>query len=135
MEAKKAWREAEAKEAWRMAEVEEAWRMAEVEEAQRKVEEEERAQKEAEKQKKAKALVAWHKQLELLLQRKVTARIAWEEEIWRASEAGGEPLHSSISGYGKGKVPEKRICTNCLRKGIECEWDENFFFFTCTQLQ
>ena len=45
-----------------------------------------------------------------------------------------------ILGYGKGKVPEKCICTNCLRKGIECEWDEGgqgksktpFFFLTCT---
>ena len=45
---------------------------------------------------------------------------------------------SGIAGYRKGKVLEKRICTSCLRKGIECEWDEGgrgkseilFFFLT-----
>ena len=31
---------------------------------------------------------------------------------------------SRITGYRKGKAPEKRVCINCLRKGIECEWDE-----------
>ena len=40
-------------------------------------------------------------------------------------------------GYRKGKALEKHVCTNCLRKGIECEWDKGgqgkseklFFFF------
>ena len=35
-----------------------------------------------------------------------------------------EAAPSGIAGYGKGKAPEKHICTNCLRKGIEYEWDE-----------
>ena len=39
-------------------------------------------------------------------------------------EAGGEGLHSTISGYRKGKAAEKQVCMNCLRKGIKCEWDE-----------
>ena len=50
-------------------------------------------------------------------------------------KAGGGALGSGILGYRKGKAPEKRVCTNCLRKGIECEWDEggqgksgDFFF-------
>ena len=51
-------------------------------------------------------------------------------------------MPSRIVGYGKGKAPEKRVCTNCLRKGIECKWDEGghgkserffFFFLTLTQ--
>ena len=44
-------------------------------------------------------------------------------------------MPSGIMGYGKGKVLEKRICTSCLRKGVECKWDEggrgkseDFFF-------
>ena len=43
-------------------------------------------------------------------------------EAQRASELEVAP--SGIMGYGKGKVLEKRVCTNCLRRGIECEWDE-----------
>ena len=39
-------------------------------------------------------------------------------------EVGGEATPSRIMGYRKGKAPEKCICMNCLRKGIECEWDE-----------
>ena len=96
----------------------------EAEEAQRKAEEEEAVQKGAEKQKKAEVSVAWCKQLELLLQRKVTACIAQEEDAQRVSEASGEGSQSTILGYGKGKVLEKHVCMNCLRKGIECEWDE-----------
>ena len=49
-------------------------------------------------------------------------RKAKEEDAWRVSETSGEPLHSRIVGYGKGRVPERCVCTNCLRKGIE--WDE-----------
>ena len=79
---------------------------------------------EAEKKKKAEVSVAWCKQLKLLSQRKVTTRIAQEEDTWRVSEASGEGLQSTISGYGKGKVPEKCVCTNCVRKGVECKWDE-----------
>ena len=81
-------------------------------------------QADAEKKKKVEVLAAWCKQLELLLQCKVAARIGWEEDAWRASEASGEGLQSMILGYGKGKVLEKHVCMNCLRKGIECEWDE-----------
>ena len=40
------------------------------------------------------------------------------------SEADEGAVLSGIVGYGKGKVPEKRICTSCLRKGVECKWDE-----------
>ena len=68
--------------------------------------------------------MAWHKQLELLLQHKVAVHIAWEEDTWRASEASKGVMQSGIMGYRKGKAPEKNICTNCLRKGVECEWDE-----------
>ena len=54
-----------------------------------------------------------------------------------ASEASEEVTPSGIMGYGKGKAPEKHVCTNCLRKGVKCEWDEgsrgksktNFFSF------
>ena len=71
---------------------------------------------------------------------RVAAHIAWEEDAQRASEADRELLHSRIAGYRKGKVPEKHLCTNCWRKGIECEWDkggqgesnEEKFFLTCT---
>ena len=115
MEAEKSQRDAEAKE---------AQKTVEAEEAQRKAKEEEAAWKEDEKNKKAEALAAWCKQLELLLQCKVAAHIAWEEDAWRVLEASGEGLQSAISGYGKGKAPEKRMCTNCLRKGVEYEWDE-----------
>ena len=108
--------------------------MAEAEEAWRKAEEEEAARKEAEKQKKAKALVAQHKQLEPLSQQKVTMQIAQEEDAQRASETSGAVLQCGIMGYRKGKVLEKHVCTNCLRKGIE--WDkggqgksEKLFFF------
>ena len=45
------------------------------------------AQKDAEKSKKAEALAARWKQLELLSQCKVAVHIAWEEEAQRASEA------------------------------------------------
>ena len=38
------------------------------------------------------------------------------------ADEGAAP--SGFVGYGKGKVPEKHVCMNCLRKGIECEWDE-----------
>ena len=73
---------------------------------------------------KAQALAAQQKQLELLSQCKVTVQIAWAEEAWRVSEAGEETMPSRIAGYGKGKAPEKCVCMNCLRKGVECEWDE-----------
>ena len=86
-EAERAHREVEAEKAWRDAEAEEAQKMAEVEEAQRRAEAAELAQKDAEKSKKAEALVARWKQLELLSQCKVAAHIAWEEEARRASEA------------------------------------------------
>ena len=72
----------------------------------------------------AEVLVARQKQLELLLQHKVAARIAQVEEAWRVSEASEEVTLSGIVGYGKGKVPEKHICMNCLRKGVECKWDK-----------
>ena len=108
--------------------------MAGVEEAQRRAEAAEEAQKDAKKTKKAEVLVAWQKQLELLLQRKAAVQIAWEMEARRALESKVAP--SGITGYGKGKVLEKRMCTSCLRKGMECEWDkggqgkpERFFFF------
>ena len=60
-------------------------------------------------------------------------------EAWRALES--KAALSGIAGYGKGKVLEKCVCTNCLRRGVECEWDEggrgkskkNFFFWTFTQ--
>ena len=81
-------------------------------------------------------MAALQKQLELLLQCKVTTHLAWEEDAWRVSEAGEEAMPSRIAGYRKGMVPEKHICTNCLRKGVECEWDkggrgksEKIFFF------
>ena len=67
-------------------------------------------------------MVAWQKQLELLSQRKAAVQIAQETEARRASES--EVVPSGIVGYGKGKVPEKRVCTSCLRKGVECKWDE-----------
>ena len=38
------------------------------------------------------------------------------------SEAEVTP--SGIAGYGKGKVPEKCVCINCLRKGVKCKWDK-----------
>ena len=62
--------------------------------------------------------------MELLSQQKVAAHIAQEEEGWRVSEAGEGVAPSRITGYGKGKALEKHIGTNCLREGIECEWDE-----------
>ena len=52
------------------------------------------------------------------------AWIVQEEDAWRALEAGEEVMQSGIVGYRKGKVPEKCICMNCVRKGIECEWDK-----------
>ena len=131
-EAERVWRKAEAKKAQRDTEAEEAQKMVEVEEARKKAKEEERFQREAKtvqvdaekKKKKVEVLAAWCKQLELLSQHKVTACIGWEEDIWRVLEAGSEGLQSMILGYGKGKVLEKHVCMNCLRKGIECEWDE-----------
>ena len=111
----------------RMAEAEEAWRKAEEEEAK--------------KQKKAEASVARHKQLELLLQHKVAMQIAWEKDAQRALETSREASQSRITGYGKGKAPEKCVCTNCLRKATKCKWDEGgrgkseklfFFLVTCS---
>ena len=124
MEAKKARRDVEAEEAWKAAEVEaeKQWREVEAEETQRRGEAEEIAQKDAEKKKKAEASVTQRKQLELLSQCKVAARIAWEMEAWRALES--KAVLSGIAGYGKGKMLEKHVCTNCLRRGVECEWDE-----------
>ena len=95
------------------------------------------AQKEAKKNMKAEVSAAWWKQLELLSQRKVAVCIARAEEAQRVLEASEEVTPSRIAGYGKGKVPEKRVCMNCLQKGVECEWDEGgqgeseliFFFF------
>ena len=134
-EAEKAQRDAEAEEAWKAAEVEvekqqrdveakEARKTAEAEEAKRRAEAVEEARKDAETAKKAEVLAAWWKQLELLLQRKVAVHITQEEEARRASEADEGATPSGIAGYGKGKAPEKRICTSCLRKGVECEWDK-----------
>ena len=57
---------------------------------------------------------AWRKQLKQPLQHKITARIAWEEEAWRVSEASIIALGSRISGYRKGKAPEKHMCMHCL---------------------
>ena len=74
--------------------------------------------------KKAKVSAARQKQLELLSQCKVAVRIAWVEEAQRVSEASEEVMPSGIMGYGKGKALEKHIYMNCLRKGVECEWDE-----------
>ena len=99
------------------------------------------ARKDAKKSKKAEVLAAQWKQLELLVQHKVTVCIAWEEEARRVSEADEGAVPSRIAGYGKGKAPEKCGCTNCLRRGIECKWDEGgrgksesfFFFFDFTQ--
>ena len=112
-------------------EAEEAQKMAEVEEVWQKAKEAEAAQKEAEKSKKAKVSVAQQKQLELLLQCKVAACIAQEEEAQRALEAGEGAAPSRIVGYRKGKAPEKHICTNCLRKGVECKggWGKSEIFF------
>ena len=73
--------------------------------------------------KKAKVSAVRQKQLELLFQCKVAVWIAWEE-AWGASEASGTAILSGIVGYGKGKAPEKHVCTNCLCKGIECKWDK-----------
>ena len=95
-----------------------------MEEARQKAEEEERAQKEAKNQKKLEVSAAQCKQLQLLLQHKIAVHIAQEDDAWRVSEAGEGVMQSRIAGYGKGKAPEKHVCTNCLRKGIECEWDE-----------
>ena len=67
-------------------------------------------------------MAAWRKQLELLSQRKAAAQIAQEIEAWRVLES--EVALSGIVGYGKEKVLEKHVCTSCLRKGVECEWDE-----------
>ena len=61
---------------------------------------------------------------ELLSQRKVAAWVAQEEDTQRESEVSSLVSQSGILGYGKGKAPEKRVCTHCLRRGIECEWDE-----------
>ena len=124
-EAERLWREAEAEKAQREAEAKEAQRMVEAEEAQKRAEDEERAQEEAEKawvedEKKRKA-VAWalrNKQLEELSQGKVTMHIAQEEDAQRALEDNGEPSHSGIAGYGKGKAPEKCIS----RTGSVNEW-------------
>ena len=90
-EAERVRREAEAEKAQRDMEAEEAPKMAEAEEAQRKAKEAEVAQKVTKKNKKAEASAAWWKQLELLLQCKVAARIAQEEEAWRASESKVAP--------------------------------------------
>ena len=60
--------------------------------------------------------------MELLSQCKVAAHLAREEDAWRASEASEQAMPSGIAGYRKGKAPEKHVCMNCLRKGIECEW-------------
>ena len=85
------------------------------------------------------ASAAQCKQLKLLLQCKVTACIAREEDAQRVLKAGREASHSRISRYRKGKAPEKCVCMNCLRKGIECKWDEGgqgesyfILFLTCT---
>ena len=51
-------------------------------------------------------------------------QIAREEEAQRALEADEGVTLSGIVGYGKGKVLEKCVCMNCLRKGVECERDE-----------
>ena len=41
------------------------------------------------------------------------------------SEVGGAKASGrGIKGYGKGKVPERWVCGQCICKGIECEWDE-----------
>ena len=82
------------------------------------------AWKEAEKNQKAEASAAQRKQLELLSQHKITTHIAQVEEAWRVSEASEEVTPSRITGYGKGKVAEKHICMNCLRKYVKCEWDK-----------
>ena len=63
-------------------------------------------------------------QWKLLSQCKVAVCIAQVEEAQRVLEASEEATPSGIAGYGKGKVPEKCICTNCLQKGVECKWDE-----------
>ena len=84
----------------------------------------EEAQKDAEKAKKAEASVARWKQLELLLQRKVAVRITREEEVQGVLEADEGAAPSGIAGYGKGKAPEKHVCTSCLKKGMECKWDK-----------
>ena len=120
-EAEKAWRDVEAKKARRDVEAEEARKAAEgeAEKQWREVEAEEIAQKDAKKKKKAEASVTQRKQLELLSQCKVAARIAWEMEAWRALDS--KAALSGIAGYGKGKVLEKCVCTNCLRRGVECE--------------
>ena len=68
--------------------------------------------------------MAWWKQLELLSQCKVAVCITQAEEARRVLEAGEEVTPSGIMGYRKGKALEKHICMNCLRKGIECEWDK-----------
>ena len=58
------------------------------------------------------------------MQCKVAAWITQASEAQRASEASEEATPSGIAGYGKGKVLEKHMCTNCLCKGVECEWDK-----------
>ena len=43
-----------------------------------------------------------------------------------------EVAPSGITGYRKGKVPEKHVCTNCLRKGIKCkEVVYNYYNIRC----
>ena len=71
------------------------------------MEEAEVAQMDTKKNKKAKASAAQRKQLELILQCKVTVWIAQEEEAWRVSES--KAAQSGMMGYGKGKAQEKRV--------------------------
>ena len=119
-EAEKAWKEVEAKMAWREVEAEEVCRKVKAKEAWKNTKEGKQAWKEAERV---------QAELEQLLQCKVAARITQEQKAQRVSEAGGGASGSGILGYGKGKAPEKRVCTNCLRKGIECEWDKGGWCF------
>ena len=115
---------------------------AKAEEAQSRAKEEEHVWKEAkrvqaedERRKKVEASAMQPKQLEQLLQWKVATSLTQEQEALRASEASGRVSGGGILGYGKGKALEKQVGTNCLRKGIECEWDDggrgeskNYFF-------
>ena len=43
----------------------------------------------------------------------------------RTVEVGGSRgSKSGIWGHSKGKALEKRVCRQCICKGIECKWEE-----------
>ena len=85
--------------------------------------EERQRQQEEEAWKAQEAERKWREAEAEKAQREVEAKKAWRDAEAKEAQRTAEAEEAQRTA-GKGKVPEKQVCMNCLRRGIEWKWDE-----------